>query len=195
MKTIDKKTLLLMYSGQIVMSFIYCATSPTIQIYFFQLVDQRTLSFANLLTCALAAIVNLTVPIQRIKEWYRNHFLYIVTVDVFCFCLISYFSTAHYQIRFIGMAILGAISTNLWCIVMHNAINNVIDGDELTDYHSIEKSCDLTASLIGGIVAMIFIDMHVELCILAQCIANCIFGCTDYISFKRLQKLKKLKNT
>lgn len=191
LQSIDNITIVLMLTGTTMMSFVHTFTSPSVHLYFMKIVDQRTYAASQLLTCFLTILVNLSVPVDSIKAWYRRNFHWIVTIDVVCFCAVSYLSMEYYYVRFIGLAILTSVSSHLWFMIIRDSINHVISGDELTNYMSFCQSFDLTASLLGGILAIIFVELPVEYCILAQCVVNLVFGVTDYIAFKRLNILAK----
>ena len=90
--------------------------------------------------------------------------------------------------RFIGMAVINAISTTLWVCVMQNAINNSINGEELTIWQSLSKSYELYASLAGGLVILLIGDMDIEVAIAIQCVANLVMGLTDLKARKLLIK-------
>ena len=91
-------------------------------------------------------------------------------------------------VRYIGMAIINAVSTTLWMCIMRNSINNVINGEELTIWQSLSKSYELYASLAGGLVILLIGDMHIELAIAIQCLANLFMGLTDLRARKLLIK-------
>jgi hypothetical protein len=181
----DLKKLLL--AGPSVLSFIYALTSPIIQIYFMNLVSTQILAFSNLLSVGLAAFVNSTIPNQKIKQFYRDNFSLIIALDIISFCVISLLSVEYVNVRFIGFSIIEAISSNLWCIIMRDAINQVISGDNLTNWNSYSNSFCLWSSLGGGILAMIFTSIDVNTCIAMQCVANIFMGATDYYAYKILK--------
>ena len=189
MRPMDKQTKVLLLSGNMIISFVFAVTMPTIQIYFISQIGANVLAVTNMVTVGLGAIVNSTVPNARLKEVYRRNFVGIVVVDIVCFSVISMLGIEFAVIRFIGIATLNAVSTNLWYIIMKNAINRVINGDELTNWDSYSKSLELYASLAGGAIAFFFSEqMNIEICIAAQCLANAIFGFTDINAFKRLEE-------
>lgn len=174
-------------------SFMYALTSPVIHIYFIKQIGPDILAITNMLSVGLAAVVNSTVPNDKIKELYRRNFITIVVVDVLCFCAFSILGMEYAAIRFIGFAVLDAVSTNLWVVIIKNSINRCISGDKLTDWDALSKSCALYAGFVGGIIAFLCSDMftdYIELCILGQCICNLTMGITDIKAFKRLERLK-----
>ena len=187
----DKITKLYVLIGPVIISFIFAMTSPTVQIYFIKMVSPELLAISNMLAVGIAAVVNSTIPNDKLKTIYSNNFKLIVIIDVVFFTIISYGGLLDVSIRFIGFAILNAISTTLWFTVMSNAINNKIAGGELTNWNAFSKSLELYGSLAGCIVAICF-DFDVTTCLILQCIANCFMGCTDLIAFKRLKKIKNL---
>lgn len=133
----DKITKISIIIGPVMTAIVFAATSPTIHLYFMQLVSIEVLSIADTLQIALAAIVNSTIPNDKAKELYRRHFYDIVVVDVVCYSAISYGSLLDPTIRFIGLAIVNSVSTVLWCTILKNAINRVLQGDKLTDWNSL----------------------------------------------------------
>ena len=180
-------------SGPVLVSFIFALTSPIIQIYFVSRVSTEIFAAANMLSTGLAALVNSSVAVDRIMRWYKKHFYSIVIIDLLCFCIVSFLSTEYITVRFLGLAILNAVSTNLWCVLMRNAVNNIIKGDSLTKWESFESAWNLGGQFFGAALAIYFIDIPLELCIGLQCIANIIMGTTDYKAWNMIWKGKDAK--
>ena len=180
-------------SGPVLVSFIFALTSPIIQIYFVSRVSTEIFAAANMLSTGLAALVNSSVTVDRIMRWYKKHFYSIVIIDLLCFCIVSFLSTEYITVRFLGLAILNAVSTNLWCVLMRNAVNNIIKGDSLTKWESFESAWNLGGQFFGAALAIYFIDIPLELCIGLQCIANIIMGTTDYKAWNIIWKGKDAK--
>lgn len=183
----DIITKALLLIGGCVMNLVFSATTPTIQVHFINLIGPKTLAAANIISVGLAAIVNATVPNDSAKEFYRRHFTKIVILDIICFCIVSFAGYEYPELRFLGFAVVNAVTTTLWLVVINNAINRKLSGDKLTDWTSLEKSFYLFSSLAGGIFALFADNLSVELCLLAQCFANIIFGITDLNAFHRLK--------
>lgn len=184
----NKRTKAMLLIGPVLSSFMFALTSPTIHIYFISQIGPSVLAVTNIVTVGLGAIVNSTIPNDRLKEMYRRNFTNIVIVDVICFVIISMLGIEYAVVRFIGLAVLNAVSATLWTIIMRNAVNRKINGDELTNWESFSDSIVLYGSLIGGLIAFLFSDeMNVEMCVLGQCLANLIFGIADIKAFKRLE--------
>lgn len=163
-------------------------TTPVIHIYFIRLISTNVLAISNMLAVGIAAITNTTITKEKFLEWYDKHFTFIVATDVMFFIIVSCAGMEMATMRFIGMAVINAISTTLWICVMQNAINNTIDGEELTIWQSLSKSYELYASLAGGLVILLIGDMHIELAIAIQCVANLVMGLTDLRAKKLLIK-------
>ena len=172
--------------GPVIFSFAMAITSPVIHIYFMRLIDASVLAIANIISVGIAAITNTSVTRKGFLEWYDKHFTLIVVTDVLLFTVISFAGMEWATIRFIGMAIINAISTTLWVCVMQNAINNTIKGEELTIWQSLSKSYELYASLAGGLAILLIGDMDIELAIAIQCLANLFMGLTDLRARKLL---------
>ena len=172
--------------GPVVFSFAMAITTPVIHIYFMRLIDASVLAIANMISVGIAAMTNTSVTRKGFLEWYDKHFTLIVVTDVLLFTVISCAGMEWATIRFIGMAIINAISTTLWICVMQNAINSVVKGNELTIWQSLARSYNLYASLVGGLVILMLGSIDVEIAIMIQCIANLVMGLTDLKARKLL---------
>ena len=172
--------------GPVIFSFAMAITTPVIHIYFMRLIDASVLAIANMISVGIAAMTNTSVTRKGFLEWYDKHFTLIVVTDVLLFTVISFAGMERATIRFIGMAIINAISTTLWICVMQNAINSVVKGNELTIWKSLASSYELYASLVGGLVILILGSIDVEIAIMIQCIANLVMGLTDLKARKLL---------
>ena len=172
--------------GPVVFSFALAMTVPVIQIYFMRLINSEVLAISNMLSMGIAAVTNTTVTKKIFLKWYDKHFTLIVITDVIMFFVVSCAGMELAAVRYIGMAIINAVSTTLWMCIMRNSINNVINGEELTIWQSLSKSYELYASLAGGLAILLIGDMHIELAIAIQCLANLFMGLTDLRARKLL---------
>ena len=172
--------------GPVIFSFAMAMTTPVVHIYFMRLIDASVLAVANMISVGIAAMTNTSVTRKGFLEWYDNHFTLIIVTDVLLFAVISIVGMEWATIRFIGMAIINAVSTTLWVCVMQNAINAIVKGKELTIWQSLAKSYEMYASLAGGLAILLIGDINIELAIAIQCIANLIMGLTDLKARKLL---------
>ena len=143
---------------------------------------------SNMLAVGIAAITNTTITKERFLKWYDKHFTLIIVTDILLFVVVSCAGMEMAAVRYIGMAVINAISTTLWVCVMQNAINNTIEGQNLTIWQSLAKSYELYASLAGGLAILLIGDIHIEVAIAIQCTANLIMGLTDLKARKLLIK-------
>ena len=174
--------------GPVIFSFAMAVTTPVVHVYFIRLIDASILAVANMLAVGIAAITNTTITKEKFLRWYDEHFTFIVVTDILLFVIVSCAGMEMAAMRFIGMAVINAISTTLWVCVMQNAINNTIEGQNLTIWQSLAKSYELYASLAGGLAILLIGDMHIELAIAIQCTANLLMGLTDLRAKKLLTK-------
>jgi len=181
------KVKFLILSGGALTSFVYCLTSPIIQIYFIKLINAETLAMATILSTGLAAIVNGTIQSDKIKDFYRKNFLWIILLDVICFSFIVFEGLVFPEVRYLGLAVLNAVSSTLWMTVMRDAVNHKLRDGELTKWDSLMKSSDLTSALLGSITAMMFTNINIEYCVGAQCVANAIMGFTDWTAYQEIR--------
>lgn len=172
--------------GPVIFSFAMAMTTPVVHVYFMRLIDASVLAVANMISVGIAAMTNTSVTRNGFLEWYDKHFTLIVATDVLLFTVISFAGMEMAAARYIGMAIINAISTTLWICVMQNAINSVIKGKELSIWQSLASSYELYASLAGGLVILILGSINIEIAIAIQCIANLIMGLADLKARKLL---------
>lgn len=177
--------------GPVEFSFVIALTSPVIQIYFMKLINPNVLAISNMLSVGLAAIVNTSITKEKFLRWYDKHFALIVVTDVLSFIVISCAGMEMATARFIGMAVINALSTTLWICVMENAVNHIINSKELTMWQGLSRSYELYASLIGGLVLLFIENMDVEVAIAIQCVANLFMGLTDLRAKKLLIRTVK----
>lgn len=174
--------------GPVIFSFAMAMTTPVVHVYFMRLIDASVLAVANMLAVGIAAITNTTITKEKFLEWYDKHFTFIVATDVMFFIIVSCAGMEMAAMRYIGMAVINAISTTLWVCVMQNAINNTIKGKDLTIWQSLANSYEMYASLAGGLVILLIGDMDIEVAIAIQCVANLVMGLTDLRAKKLLIK-------
>ena len=174
--------------GPVVFSFAMAVTTPVVHVYFMRLIDASVLAVANMIAVGIAAMTNTSVIRKGFLEWYEKHFKFIVATDVMFFIIVSFAGMEMAAMRYIGMAVINAISTTLWVCVMQNAINNTIEGKDLTIWQSLANSCEMYASLAGGLVILLIGDMDIEVAIAIQCVANLVMGLTDLRAKKLLIK-------
>ena len=172
--------------GPVICSFAMAMTTPVIRVYFIRFVNSDILAISDMLAVGIAAITNTTITKEKFLEWYDKHFTFIVATDVMFFIIVSCAGMEMAAMRYIGMAVINAISTTLWVCVMQNAINNTIRGQDLTIWQSLARSYEMYGSLAGGLAILLIGDMHIELAIAIQCIANLFMGLTDLKAKKLL---------
>lgn len=172
--------------GPCIFSFAMAMTTPVIRVYFIRLVNSDILAISDMLAVGIAAVTNTTITKEKFLEWYDKHFKFIVTIDVLFFIIVSCAGMEMAAMRYIGMAVINAISTTLWVCVMQNAINNTIEGKDLTIWQSLANSCEMYASLVGGLVILLIGGINIEVAIAIQCVANLFMGLTDLKARKLL---------
>lgn len=178
--------------GPCIFSFAVAMTAPVLQVYFMRLISSEVLAISNMLAVGIAAITNTSITKKGFLECYNKHFTFIVVSDVLLFAVISFAGMEWAAMRYIGMAVINAISTTLWICIMQNMINNTIEGKDLTIWQSLANSYEMYASLAGGLVILLIGDMNIELAIAIQCVANLFMGLTDLRARKLLIKEKRL---
>lgn len=175
--------------GQVSFSFIMSATIPTVQLHFMKLVEPTVYASSIVLQTFIAAIVQTLMSREEFRRKISRVLIFLLIIDVVAFWLVSVVCAEHVSIRFIGMSVLSATTSSLWLTTLRGAINNVLSSNTLTDFEALSGACNLWADLAGGILAMVFVNMNIELAIYLQCIGNLLYAVSDYYAYRRLTQL------
>lgn len=193
----DKKLKYSMIFGSSLVSFVFGFTNPILILYFNRHVDPSIFALANMLSLGIGALVNNSINSDRFMNIYRKYFSYIIFLDLICCAVIYTFSVDHVSFRYISMAIINSITTTLWVVVLNNAINRNIGGDNLTKYNACMQAYELWTSMFGALTYLLLneinFDISINVCLLVQWIAIFIMGMIDMQSYKKLQKVQ-IKN-
>lgn len=138
-----------------IQNIVFGFTSPTIQIYFMSLIDASTLSVANILDAGLAGTINSFLSRKSFRKLFKRYAPVVGLLDAIIYAVIVICSIDNPTIRFIGIAISNGTLAVIWGVMLLDSINNTIHGDDLTSFNSLNKSCCLFGSLIGGGVGVL----------------------------------------
>lgn len=138
-----------------IQNIVFGFTSPTIQIYFMSLIDASTLSVANILDAGLAGTINSFLSRKSFRKLFKRYAPVVGLLDAIIYAVIVICSVDNPTIRFIGIAISNGTLAVIWGVMLLDSINNTIHGDDLTSFNSLNKSCCLFGSLIGGGVGVL----------------------------------------
>lgn len=184
----DNKTKYSMVLAGALVTFIFGLTSPTIIIYFASRVSPEVLAIANMTSTGLAALVNSSVKADKILELYKKYFSYIVTFDVVATYVVYACSIDYVAIRYIGMGLISAFSTTLWTLMLKNAVNQHLRGDNLTRFDAFNSSCSLAGSMLGAGLAIFVTNIEITTCLIIQAGGMTILGLVDTHNYKKLTK-------
>ena len=184
----DNKTKYSMVFSGALVTFIFGLTSPTIIIYFASRVSPEVLAIANMTSTGLAALVNSSVKADKILELYKKYFSYIVTFDVVATYVVYACSIDYVAIRYIGMGLISAFSTTLWTLMLKNAVNQHLRGDNLTRFDAFNSSCSLAGSMLGAGLAIFVTNIEITTCLIIQAVGMTILGFVDTHNYKKLTK-------
>lgn len=178
--------------SSVIMSFMMALTGPTLQIYFMSQVSTQLLAFVNMLAVGIAVVSNGSANSKKMLRLYHQYFPLVVIVDVLAFIAVSTIGEYHIEVRFIGMAVITAVSTAIWSIVMNNVLNNIWAGDERTRLSANLKTAALIGSFIGGGILIMLPEggIGVHNCIIFQCVCMTIDGIANYIIHRMYEKAK-----
>lgn len=167
-----------------IFSFAISLTSPTVHLYFMQHVSPQVYATAGMLETGLAAIMASIMSREKIRHKMRRIYGAILLLDAVGYAVISFISTENPTVRFLGLAVLSAITINIWLTLMVDAINGVLAGTELTNYQTLSRSWQLWATVAGSGTAIIITGiLTLETAIWIQCAGNALMAGCDYKGF------------
>ena len=182
----NKETKLLLLFSSVVSSFCFSLTTPFIHVHFMQLVSVKLYTISNIISMGLAAFVNTVVTNTKARDFFKKSFTFILIIDSLSFAIISFWGVEHIAIRFLGIAVLNAVSTNLWVIIMKDAINQVVSGDDLTSWQTLDNPLSLWSCLAGLLTSMCINNISLNIGIIIQCATTIFMALIDYKAFKKL---------
>ena len=103
-------------------------SKPVIKTYMFAQVSPEIVSLANILGVALSILINGAVHSERTMELFRKQFTWLATTHTVCFATISLMGESWPELRFIGFAIMQAITGNLYMLVFRQSMNRIWKG-------------------------------------------------------------------
>lgn len=179
----------LMIISQAVTNLIFGFTTPVVHIYFMSLVGPNIYSLANFIEAGLAAVVNSLLSNQKYRHYFKQFALYFLALDSILYVIIIFLGLDYINIRFIGLAIINSLLSNIWFIILSDVLNKNISGDELTDFKVLQRSWMLWGSLIGsGIGVWINNSISIEFALVLQAISTVMIAVCDGYSFKKLER-------
>lgn len=171
---------------------VFGFTSPTIQIYFMSLVSASTLSMANLLDAGFAGTINSFLSKNSFRKLFKKYAPIVGLLDAVIYAIIVLCSIDDPTIRFIGIAISNGTLAAIWGVMLLDSINNAIHGDDLTSFNSLNKSCYLFGSLLGGGIGFIIGNgLDINTAIILQAIMVAINSLAELYAFYKLDKIEE----
>ena len=108
-------------------------------------------------------------------------------LDAVIYAIIVLCSIDDPTIRFIGIAISNGTLATIWGVMLLDSINNAIHGDDLTSFNSLNKSCCLFGSLLGGgICFLIGNGLDINTAIILQAVMVAINSLSELYAFYKL---------
>ena len=183
MITTYEKTLRI--SSAVVAAATSAITKPAIRIYFMSHVSQSTLALANLISIGLAVIVaGLLSKEGNVAPLRRKYFVMFMVTDTIAYGVLSYLGlTVDVSYRFIGLAIVEALSTGVSAIIVRDALNLVLSGTKLTAFQNQIGMFDSLAGFAAlSVFMLVNIDMSVEFALMLK-VASLAFSTTTKMLF------------
>ena len=161
-----------------IQNIIFGFTTPTVQIYFMSLVNASTLSIANLLDAGLAGTINSFLSKNSFRKLFKKYAPIIGLLDAIIYAVIVLFSVDDPTIRFIGIAISNGTLAAIWGVMLLDSIN------------SLNKSCCLFGSLIGGAIGVaIGNSLDINTAIILQAVMVAINSVSELYAFYKLDNM------
>lgn len=165
-------------SGPVIKTFMYANVSPEI------------VSLANVINVALTILINGTIHSPKTMEFFRKEFTWLAITHTTCFTVVSLMGEGWPEVRFIGFAILEAITWNLYMLIFRQSMNRVWNGDELTKLQFDTKTWSLVGALIGGGLVLV-LDLDVHQALWLQAITCAMTNGCNMVLFKTLKASEK----
>ena len=173
-------------------NIVFGFTSPTIQIYFMSLVSASTLSMANILDAGFAGTINSFLSKNSFRKLFKKYAPIVGLLDAVIYAIIVLYSIDDPTIRFIGIAISNGTLATIWGVMLLDSINNAIHGDDLTSFNSLNKSCCLFGSLLGGGIGFIIGNgLDINTAIILQAVMVAINSLSELYAFYKLDKIEE----
>ena len=165
-------------------------SGPVIKIYMCSQVSPEIVSLANIIGVALSVLINGAIHSERTMELFRKQFTWLATTHTICFTVVSLMGENWPELRFIGFAILEAITGNLYALVFRQSMNRIWKGDELTKLQFDMKTWSMVGALIGG--ALVFLlDLNIHQALLVQAVTCASANICDMVFFKTMKKCER----
>ena len=165
-------------------------SGPAIKTYMYANVSPEIVSLANIIGVALSVLINGAIHSERTMEMFRKQFTWLATTHTTCFTIVSLMGEGWPELRFIGFAILEAITGNLYALVFRQSMNRIWKGDELTKLQFDMKSWSMIGALIGG--ALVFLlDLNIHQALLVQAVTCASANVCNMVFFKTMKKFER----
>ena len=102
----NKSTKIILLSGPAIFGFTMSATTPTVQLHFYKLVDESVYALAGVIYTSIAALSQSIMAKEQYRSKIKTLFGYILILDVLAFLGISIAGMEHVTLRFIGISVL-----------------------------------------------------------------------------------------
>ncbi|MCM0759623.1 hypothetical protein M7775_13775 [Sporomusa sphaeroides DSM 2875] len=179
---------LLILSGS-VFAFVFALTSPTVHLYFMQHVSPQVYATSGMVETGLAAVMASLMSKESIRYKMRRIFVFVLALDAAGYAVISLMGMDNATIRFLGLAVLSALTINIWMTLMMDAVNGVMSGTKLTDFQTLSRSWRLWGTVAGSALAIAVTGiLSLEAAIWLQCGANALYALCDYKGFVNISR-------
>ena len=165
-------------------------SGPAIKTYMYANVSPEIVSLANIIGMALSVLINGAIHSEKTMELFRKQFTWLATTHTVCFTTISLMGESWPELRFIGFAIMQAITGNLYMLVFRQSMNRIWKGDQLTKLEFDMKTWSMIGALIGGaLVFLLNLDIHQAL--LVQAVTCASANVCNMVFFKTMKKCER----
>ena len=144
----------------------------------------------NILDAGLAGTINSFLSKNSFRKLFKKYAPIVGLLDAIIYAVIVLYSVDDPTLRFIGIAISNGTLAAIWGVMLLDSINHTIHGDDLTSFNSLNKSCCLFGSLIGGgIGVLIGNSLDINTAIIMQAVMVAINSIAELYAFYRLDTM------
>jgi len=178
----------------LILGLVMAASSPLIHVYMIQSISTDFYKLVAFLNELLLLFVFFVLDKRdedgnpKVLKRLRVCFVPVVVVGCLVFVVANLTGMFDVRIRFLILCTVDGVVTYLWKIAMNDLWNNLISGTDLTAWINKCGKYDRLGAIVGA-TAIHFVNLSVEIALMAQCIAYIYMGYCDYRIYKGTKHL------
>lgn len=169
----------------LILGLVMAGTSPIIHVYMIQQISTDFYKLVAFINELLLLFVFFVLDKRdddgnpKVLKRLRVYFVPVVVVGCLVFVAANLTGIFDVRVRFLILCTVDGVVTYLWKIAMNDLWNNLISGTDLTAWINRCEKYDRLGAIVGATI-ILFVDLWIEVALMAQCIAYIYMGYCDY---------------